>query len=101
MDEPTCSELPVAEEGDTWECKVAPLSSAYASALGSEPKFTNWSKVKEEAPFVETLDYIFYSNNDWEVKGVTDLKLESLQGPFPIADEPSDHLLLSAELSMK
>jgi mRNA deadenylase 3'-5' endonuclease subunit Ccr4 len=99
--EASCSELPVPEEGDTWECKVNPMGSAYASALGSEPKFTNWSKVKEEAPFVETLDYIFYSDSDWEVKGVADLKLDSLTGPFPIADEPSDHLLLSAELSLK
>ena len=64
--EPNCPELPTIEAGDNWTPTVVPMSSAYAVAGGGkEPKFTNWSKVKEQEDFIDTLDYIFYSENDW------------------------------------
>jgi len=99
--EPACPDLPPQEPGDTWTPVVAPMGSAYASANGQEPPYTNWAKTKDEPDFIGTLDYIFYSPGDWAVKGVRDLRTDELKGPFPIADEPSDHVLLSANLSMK
>ena len=49
---------------------------------------------------MDTLDYIFMSKN-WKVDSVLTLpsKLE-LVGPLPVETEPSDHLLLSATVSI-
>ena len=99
--EPACPDLPPKEPGDAWAPAVAPMGSAYAAANGQEPPYTNWAKTKDDPAFVGTLDYIFYSPGDWAVTRVRDLRTEQLAGPFPIADEPSDHLLLSADLSLK
>ncbi len=92
-------DLPPIDQNDPWECKVNPMGSAYATAQGSEPAYTNWSKVKQGEDFKDTLDYIFYSQGDWRVDTVEDLRLSELVGPFPIEEEPSDHVLLSATLT--
>eukprot|EP00596_Hydrurales_sp_CCMP1899_P007359 CAMPEP_0119053312 /NCGR_PEP_ID=MMETSP1177-20130426/74351_1 /TAXON_ID=2985 /ORGANISM="Ochromonas sp, Strain CCMP1899" /LENGTH=201 /DNA_ID=CAMNT_0007033235 /DNA_START=620 /DNA_END=1225 /DNA_ORIENTATION=+ len=94
-------ELPVFPEDDDWRVKVNPMKSAYKEKDGKEPEWTNWSKVKEDEPFRDTLDYIFMSD-DWAVDSVVKLPdSKDMVGPLPIAQEPSDHLLLSATLSMK
>lgn len=69
-------------------------------ADGAEPDFTNYAQVKEQEPFVEALDYIFMSP-EWKVQSVLPLPhRDQVQGPFPTRDEPSDHVLIAASLSM-
>ena len=84
-----------------------PLVSAYATHTGSEPDFTNFAYTKpmgaERPAFVETLDYVFLSPGHWKVTGVKDLKPKAgldLARPYPTADEPSDHVLLAADLEV-
>ncbi|CAN0114079.1 unnamed protein product, partial [Hapterophycus canaliculatus] len=51
-------------------------------------------------PFIDTLDYIFHTPGVTATK-VLPLKHRSeVKGPFPIAEEPSDHVLLAAEYSI-
>jgi endonuclease/exonuclease/phosphatase family metal-dependent hydrolase len=81
-----------------------PMRSAYALANGGvEPDFTNNAWIGEAGPaFRETLDYIFVSR-EWRVDGV--LPLPPRDGLadddfYPNAAEPSDHLMLAANLSL-
>lgn len=68
---------------------------------GQEPDFTNYAKIQEQPVFQETLDYIFCSK-EWEVKAVEELPHRSVApaGPYPAENEPSDHVLLAAEVSL-
>lgn len=79
------------------------LRSAYKEALGGvEPPFTNnaWIEGRDE-PFRETIDYILVSPGV-DVLGVRKLPgaLEPNDPVYPSIDEPSDHLLLSADLRL-
>ena len=77
------------------------MRSAYAVA-GEEPKFTNYARIKEDDPFIDTLDYIFLSE-EWKVRGVKELPhREDSGGPYPNLDkgEPSDHILIAADLEL-
>ena len=55
---------------------------------------------KDTGPFQETLDYIFVSEH-WAVEGCKALPpkgaVSALPG-FPSSDEPSDHVLIAADL---
>jgi 2',5'-phosphodiesterase len=86
---------------DDWVPDVQPpLRSAYAVKNGAEPDFTNYAKVKDSPTFIATLDYIFHSP-EWTVESVRNLPhRDNVAGPLPNADEPSDHLVISAELSL-
>ncbi len=54
--------------------------------------------MKEQPIFCETLDYIFYSPG-LRVESVLPLsRREAVKGPFPSEEEPSDHVLIAAEL---
>jgi len=88
--------------GDTWKPEVnPPLRSAYAEANGEELNFTNYAKVQEQPVFVDTLDYIFLSP-EWKVDGVRDLPhRDDIEGPLPNKDEPSDHILISAQVTLR
>ena len=98
-----------------------PMTSAYrqmSSDQNTEPEFTNWARVKEDDPFIDTLDYIFLSHNsgekdgnknnsgcDWKIISVEELKTkETGNGPYPNLDptvnEPSDHVLIAADLEL-
>ena len=78
-----------------------PVKSAYAVLNnGREPDFTNYARVGD-APdcFIDTLDYIFVANRGVEVESVRALPhRDQADGPFPNADEPSDHVLLAANV---
>ncbi|KAH8046437.1 hypothetical protein JL720_16386 [Aureococcus anophagefferens] len=83
-----------------------PLTPAYAAA-GAEPDFTNFAYTKpmggERDAFVETLDYIFCSAGQWKVAGVKELRSKhglDTSKPYPTADEPSDHVMLAADLEL-
>ena len=75
------------------------MRSAYKVKNGVEPAFTNYAQTKnDKEPFVGTLDYIFLSDQ-WIVDNVSELpSMDSVKGPLPTLQEPSDHLLISAEL---
>lgn len=79
---------------------VQPVNSAYVLKHGREPDFTNNARANEEPPFTETLDYIFLSPH-WTVQDVVELPgRDAIEGPFPNAQQPSDHVLIGAELSL-
>jgi mRNA deadenylase 3'-5' endonuclease subunit Ccr4 len=96
---------------------------------GGEPEFTNYAHIQDQDdPFIGTLDYIFLSKKEkttttdaarsstsgkgkkdddnvvgqwWKVNGVSKLPTVSNSGgPFPNAVEPSDHLLIAADLEL-
>jgi 2',5'-phosphodiesterase len=91
-------DLPPVDEGDSWRAEVEPMRSAYREAQGSEPDFTNFAQVKNEEPFVDTLDYIFLSKQ-WEVRAVEPLPhRDEVKGPLPNGHEPSDHVKLAVQL---
>ena len=98
--DPALPALPAGLSPDAFSCTLpVPLRSAYAECHdGKEPDFTNYAKVKEEATFVECIDYIFVTHGV-QVLTADDLPHRSaVQGPLPNASEPSDHLLLAANL---
>lgn len=82
-----------------------PVQSAYKWHTGSEPDFTNYALTQGmEKPFVETLDYIFVSSNDnVQVESVLALphRTNVKDGPFPNAQELSDHILIAANLCIR
>lgn len=96
-DDPT---FPTSKHGVHWECTMEAMRSAYTDFNGKEPDFTNYSRCKEQEPFIDTLDYIFLSK-EWKVTGVKPIvQRDEAGGPFPNADEPSDHVLIRADLEL-
>jgi 2',5'-phosphodiesterase len=103
---------PSPKYGMTWEPSAKPMKSAYQIKEGSEPNFTNYARIRDDEPFIDTLDYIFLSSNssndkddgsDWKVHDVKSLPhRDEAGGPFPNLDylEPSDHLLIAADLEL-
>lgn len=92
--------------GGAWLPAVAPLRSAAAVALGREPAFTTISLRQDladrgEAPFCDTLDYILVSPQ-WGVAHVPPLDAGRLLacGTMPHEHEPSDHVCVSALLTL-
>ena len=93
-------EYPKNEVDDDWKLTVTPLQSAYKLCNGNEPDFTNYAQVKNDPVFIATLDYIFLSRH-WSVSSVTPLPHRmDVRGPLPNEQEPSDHILLAAELKL-
>jgi exonuclease III len=92
---------PRAADKTEWDVtNVQPLRSAYRVKNGHEPEFTNHARVGDDPLFTATLDYIFLSPH-WSVDAVRALdQCSSITGPFPNAQEPSDHVLISAELTL-
>lgn len=95
----TSLDFPVRPE---WEKDWVPntgvkLASAYKQVEGKEPDFTNNAKVEDYDPFIDTLDYVFHTPG---IRAVEVLRLkhrDEVKGPFPIAEEPSDHVVLAAD----
>lgn len=75
------------------------LNSVYREALKDEPVFTTWTKRQSEKELKRTLDYIFYSKNEFEVSAVLSLNSPSLSKPIPNSEYPSDHLSLVTHLN--
>lgn len=90
--------------GDAWRCDLPfPLRSAYLEATGGEPAFTNYAFPDHQSEaFQETLDYIFLSP-EWSVTGVLSLPAPAeVEGAYmPNDAEPSDHLLIQADLLLQ
>lgn len=97
-----------AHDRTRWSADALPggtLRSAYALASAdgrTEPDFTNNAFIGTGPPFRETLDYLFLSR-EWHVRSVRQLPPLSSLGDglfYPSADEPSDHLMLAADLEL-
>eukprot|EP00586_Coscinodiscus_wailesii_P012213 CAMPEP_0172500430 /NCGR_PEP_ID=MMETSP1066-20121228/138109_1 /TAXON_ID=671091 /ORGANISM="Coscinodiscus wailesii, Strain CCMP2513" /LENGTH=289 /DNA_ID=CAMNT_0013274651 /DNA_START=477 /DNA_END=1346 /DNA_ORIENTATION=- len=97
-------DYPSAKWGMEWVSGISGaegwMRSAYAVKEGREPDFTNYAKIKEDDPFIGTLDYIFISD-EWDVLEVDKIPHRNdVKGPLPNADEPSDHVLIAANLQI-
>lgn len=92
---------PPIVSGDRWRPELeSPLRSAYREAFGQEPEFTNYAQTRKNPPFQETLDYIWLSSQ-WQVVSALPLPTrDDVTSSFPNASEPSDHMLLAAELKL-
>ena len=87
------------------------MKSAYASSQCShgEPDFTNYARIKEDEPFIGTLDYIFLNKDkaggvleDWDVVKVDPVvHRNDMAGPLPNEEEPSDHVAIGADLILR
>ncbi|XP_022976793.1 carbon catabolite repressor protein 4 homolog 4 isoform X1 [Cucurbita maxima] len=76
-----------------------PLSSVYATTLGREPSFTNFTP-----GFTGTLDYIFFSPSD-SIRPISLLELPESECPeviggLPNFSYPSDHLPIGADFEI-
>jgi len=92
---------PPAKHGVPWKIQMLPMDSAYFLANSTEPEFTNYAQVKDEEPFIGTLDYIFLSKHEWRIRTVKELpSIADSGGPFPNEEEPSDHLLIYADIEL-
>jgi len=95
-------EWPTPKHGMEWSPTCRGMRSAYATKNGNEPDFTNYARVKEDDPFIDTLDYILLSD-EWKVNSVHPIPhRDESGGPFPNLDrgEPSDHVLIAADLEL-
>lgn len=94
--------MPAGNTGEPFNVKPQKkMESAYVRVNGEEPNFTNHARIKDDDPFIDTLDYIFVTD-DVEVVDVLDLPhRDQVKGPFPAATEPSDHIMLAATIRVK
>ena len=90
------------EEGHDWYTAIQPpLRSAYFVQDGAEPDYTNYAQVRDDAPFIDCLDYIFLSP-EWAVTDVLPLAhRDNTQGPLPSRGEPSDHVMIASTLNLR
>lgn len=87
---------------EKWMPKLRfPMKSAYKEVLGHEPDFTNYAQTEKGPPFIETLDYLFCSE-DVDVVDVLRLPHRKAvsKGPYPTATEPSDHCLIGCTVRL-
>ena len=94
--------MPAGYTGEPFNVKPQKkMESAYVRVNGEEPNFTNHARIKDDDPFIDTLDYIFVTD-DVEVVEVLNLPhRDQVKGPFPAATEPSDHIMLAATIRVK
>jgi len=93
---------PTQKFGLHWKSNILEMRSAYALTKHGEPDFTNYAAIKDSDPFIGTLDYIFLSN-EWKVLDVDKIphRDDVVDPPFPNEEEPSDHVLIAANLQLK
>eukprot|EP00546_Thalassionema_frauenfeldii_P012315 CAMPEP_0178925142 /NCGR_PEP_ID=MMETSP0786-20121207/17738_1 /TAXON_ID=186022 /ORGANISM="Thalassionema frauenfeldii, Strain CCMP 1798" /LENGTH=263 /DNA_ID=CAMNT_0020599971 /DNA_START=381 /DNA_END=1172 /DNA_ORIENTATION=- len=92
--------FPTPKWNKKWSITSDPMRSAYAEKNG-EPNFTNFARVRNLDPFIDTLDYIFLSS-EWNVLNTKSIVHRDVaNGPFPNAVEPSDHVLIAADLALE
>jgi mRNA deadenylase 3'-5' endonuclease subunit Ccr4 len=94
---------PTPKNDMEWTPTAAAMQSAYALSEHGEPNFTNYARVKEQEPFIDTLDYIFLSQKHWKVRDVKAIPHRDEYSQLPNLDreEPSDHVLIAASLALE
>ncbi|XP_039286262.1 nocturnin isoform X2 [Nilaparvata lugens] len=77
------------------------LGSAYRHPDGQEPAYTSW-KLREDAEERHTIDYIFYSEEHFQVNSLLQFPTgeEIGEGRVPSLCYPSDHFSLVCDLSL-
>ena len=105
LDPEDCPLPPSHQTSHEWKPTIQEaVRSVYEEVSGGrEPDFTNFARVGEDEPFIDTLDYIFVSPTGTGVQIDSVKKLphrDGAGGPFPNENEPSDHLLIAADLSI-
>jgi len=94
---------PTMPANDPWVPKIRyAMKSAYHLLNNKEPQYTNWAYTKGSTEdFIGCLDYVFVSPGI-SVEAVKELEeiSDPPQGPFPSDTEPSDHVLIAADLSI-
>jgi 2',5'-phosphodiesterase len=101
-DFPKRASVPDGSPPEQWMPKLRhPMKSAYKEVLGDEPDFTNYAQTETGPPFIETLDYIFCTE-DVDVVDVVRLphRKAVAKGPYPTPTEPSDHCLIGCTLRL-
>lgn len=84
-----------------------PVTSAHYQVHGSEPEFTTSAASRTTTLFKGTLDYIFCSREDWEIHDARVINACADHMPpdghlfLPNEREPSDHLMLVADVSLQ
>jgi len=106
---PAMSKLKADKVLKTFVPSLQGMRSAYAAHHdGKEPDFTNYaaprSDLSTDEGFIDTLDYIFLSE-EWKILETTNAPhRDEVKGPFPNLDsgvrEPSDHILIHAKLEL-
>ncbi len=94
------------DKGDVpWNQSFDALKSAYADVRGCEPEYTNLAHTRgSKEPFAETLDYIFLSRDIDAINVKTlpcDVKDVERPVSYPTASEPSDHVLIAANIAVQ
>ena len=72
------------------------MQSAYVKCTGKDPLYTNLCASGNGSMFKEVLDYIFVSQ---EVNVESVLEVKESDRLQPNLDEPSDHVLIAANIS--
>ena len=77
------------------------FDSAYRRLDGTEPDYTTW-KVRGDGEMCHTIDYIFYSQNHFNVDQVLPFPTGEQIGPdrVPSLQYPSDHFSLVADFRL-
>ena len=88
--------------------KIKPMRSVYSAHLGREPDFTNYSRRRVHSgaihDFCGTIDYIFVSSHWNVVNTIPMISSDDVQrkvASYPCEAEPSDHVMLGAQLAMQ
>jgi len=82
-----------------WDYAGFSLESAYA-VFDKEPEYTNHAWIeKQPNPFTATIDYIFHSSH-FNPSNVGEIPPCIRDDPFPNMKEPSDHVMITADLDM-
>ncbi len=90
-------DAPDGSPADKWfPRKFKPMRSAYAAVNGKEPEFTNYARTGDAPEFIETLDYLFCTDGVDVVDVLPLPKRKDVKGPFPVKNEPSDHIMIGA-----
>jgi len=94
---------PPQVRGEFWTPRLRyAMKSAYKESQGKEPEFTNYARTYDsDSAFIGTIDYIFVSPKIL-VHDVLSLPAKDKVrggGPLPNAYEPSDHILIAANIS--
>ena len=78
------------------------LSSAYAVALGQEPKFTSW-KFRPHGEYKYCIDYIWFTMDHFKLLKVLEIPSADQIGPdgLPCPVYPSDHIALCAQFNIQ
>jgi len=100
-DQPEDPAWPKPPAHDSWVPHIAaPFDSAYRQVQGKEPEWTNWAQSERDTtPFQGCLDYIFLRG--CQAVEVKNLRLPEKKEMLPSRDDPSDHLLIAATISLQ